>query len=133
MEDHAEELVLVANTGVVGETYNIGGGNEIKNLEVVHMICELLEKLGVPKPKGIDKFESLIAFVPDRPGHDTRYAINASKIRDNLGWVPRESFETGLAKTVEWFVSNSDWWEKILAGDYLLGRVGIKDSGSSER
>jgi dTDP-glucose 4,6-dehydratase len=117
VEDHARALVLVATTSAVGETYNIGGHNEKQNIEVVCMLCELLEELHPEKPAGIANYEDLIAFVEDRPGHDLRYAIDASKIERELGWKPQETFETGLRKTVEWYLENRDWWQHLLDGD----------------
>lgn len=126
VEDHARALVLVATTGKAGETYNIGGHNEKQNLEVVQSICTILEKLAPGKPKGIKQYADLITFVTDRPGHDKRYAIDASKIANELGWQPKETFETGLRKTVAWYLENTDWWERVLSGDYRLDRIGNK-------
>lgn len=126
VEDHADALVLVATTGEVGETYNIGGHNEKQNLEVVHGICTILEELAPHKPEGIKHYADLITFVTDRPGHDKRYAIDASKIARELGWQPQETFETGLRKTVAWYLENTDWWERVLSGDYRLDRIGNK-------
>ncbi|MEN5251940.1 dTDP-glucose 4,6-dehydratase [Alcaligenes aquatilis] len=126
VEDHARALVLVATTGKAGETYNIGGHNEKQNLEVVQSICTILEKLAPGKPKGIKQYADLISFVTDRPGHDKRYAIDASKIANELGWQPKETFETGLRKTVAWYLENTDWWERVLSGDYRLDRIGNK-------
>jgi dTDP-glucose 4,6-dehydratase len=129
VEDHARALYLVAKQGIIGETYNIGGHNEKANIDVVKTICELLEEL-VPtnyhsreggNPKG---FESLITYVKDRPGHDVRYAIDASKIECELGWVPEESFETGIRKTVEWYLNNESWWQRVLDGSYAGERLG---------
>ncbi|MDA9839210.1 dTDP-glucose 4,6-dehydratase [Porticoccaceae bacterium] len=124
VEDHAEALVKVVSEGEVGDTYNIGGNNEKTNLEVVLTICELLEELSAVKPSGINKYQDLITFVNDRPGHDVRYAIDASKIEAKLGWVPDETFETGLRKTVQWYLDNRQWWERILSGEYRLERLG---------
>ena len=106
VEDHAKALIKVVTEGEIGETYNIGGHNEKTNLEVVQTICDLLEELAPEKPSGIDKYRDLITFVKDRPGHDARYAIDASKIERELGWVPEETFETGLRKTVQWYLDN---------------------------
>lgn len=126
VEDHARALVEVVSKGVVGETYNIGGHNEKRNLEVVESICELLDELSPMQP--IDgqtrSYKELITFVKDRPGHDRRYAIDASKIERELGWTPQETFETGLRKTVQWYLGNSKWWQNVLSGDYRLGRLG---------
>lgn len=111
VEDHARALLKVLEKGVVGETYNIGGHNERTNLEVVNTICALLDEL-VPSDA---PYSDLIAFVTDRPGHDLRYAIDASKIESDLGWVPKETFESGLRKTVEWYLANKDWWLPLYA------------------
>ena len=124
VEDHAKALIRVVTAGVVGETYNIGGHNEKNNLEVVQTICDLLEELAPEKPSGIDKYRDLITFVKDRPGHDVRYAIDASKIESELGWMPKETFETGLRKTVQWYLDNTSWWERVLSGDYRMERIG---------
>ena len=124
VEDHAKALIKVVTEGDIGETYNIGGHNEKTNLEVVQTICDLLEELAPEKPSGIDKYRDLIAFVKDRPGHDARYAIDASKIERELGWVPEETFETGLRKTVQWYLTNAPWWERVLSGAYRMERIG---------
>lgn len=116
VEDHARALVLVAQQGQVGDTYNIGGHNEKQNIEVVQTLCALLEELAPQKPAGIRHYTDLIRFVADRPGHDVRYAIDASKIQAELGWVPRETFDTGLRKTVQWYLQHRDWWQAILNG-----------------
>jgi dTDP-glucose 4,6-dehydratase len=128
VEDHARALVLVATTAAIGETYNIGGHNEKQNIEVVHTLCALLEELHPEKPAGIAEYKELITFVKDRPGHDLRYAIDASKIAADLGWKPQETFETGLRKTVQWYLENRDWWQRVLDGDYRLDRIG-EDKG----
>ena len=124
VEDHASALFEVARNGKNAETYNIGGHNEKTNLEVVESICNLLEELSPSKPNGIKKYTDLIKFVEDRPGHDKRYAIDASKIQNDLNWVPSETFESGLRKTVQWYIDNSKWWERVLSGEYKLNRVG---------
>jgi dTDP-glucose 4,6-dehydratase len=126
VEDHAKALLTVVTEGSVGETYNIGGHNEKTNIEVVEMICDLLEELAPEKPAGVDSYRELIEFVKDRPGHDARYAINASKIQRDLGWIPEETFETGLRKTVQWYLANSIWCERVLSGDYRLERIGVE-------
>ena len=123
VEDHARALYLVATNGKLGETYNIGGHNEKKNLEVVQTICDELQKL---KPKTQGSYRDLIIFVKDRPGHDVRYAIDASKIERDLGWKPQETFETGLKKTIEWYLNNESWWQRVLNGSYKLERIGDK-------
>ncbi|MEO9656074.1 dTDP-glucose 4,6-dehydratase [Marinomonas sp.] len=126
VEDHARALVEVATNGRIGETYNIGGHNEKRNIEVVHTICDLLEELVPEKPNNIGFYRSLITFVKDRPGHDVRYAIDASKIDKELGWKPQETFESGMRKTVQWYLDNSWWWKRVLSGDYRLDRIGDK-------
>jgi dTDP-glucose 4,6-dehydratase len=124
VEDHAKALIKVVTEGKIGETYNIGGHNEKTNLEVVEAICDLLEELAPEKPAGVKSYRDLITFVKDRPGHDARYAIDASKIERELGWVPEETFETGLRKTVQWYLDNRQWWERVLSGAYRLERLG---------
>ncbi|BCX67107.1 MULTISPECIES: dTDP-glucose 4,6-dehydratase [Pseudomonas] len=128
VEDHARALIEVLTRGRVGETYNVGGHNEKRNLQVVEIICELLDEY-VPSGTSLDNanissYRELITFVKDRSGHDRRYAIDASKIKNELGWVPVESFETGIRKTVKWYLENRPWWESVLNGDYRLGRLG---------
>ena len=118
VEDHARALYKVVTEGVVGETYNIGGHNEKANLEVVHAICDLLEELAPIKPEGIAQYKDLITYVKDRPGHDVRYAIDATKIKNALNWIPEESFETGLRKTVQWYLKNTEWVEHVQSGEY---------------
>ena len=126
VEDHARALVEVVSRGQVGETYNIGGHNEKRNLEVVQTLCALLEELAPNKPEGVAHYRDLITFVKDRPGHDLRYAIDAAKIQRELGWVPEETFESGIRKTVQWYLDNRNWWERVLSGDYRLGRLGAQ-------
>ncbi|VFS68496.1 dTDP-glucose 4,6-dehydratase 2 [Kluyvera cryocrescens] len=111
VDDHARALYLVATKGAIGETYNIGGHNERKNIDVVETICALLEELVPQKPQGIVRYHDLITFVADRPGHDLRYAIDAAKIARDLGWTPEETFESGMRKTVQWYLANESWWE----------------------
>lgn len=118
VEDHARALYTVVTQGIAGETYNIGGHNEKQNIEVVHAICELLEELAPNKPEGVTQYKDLIHFVTDRPGHDVRYAIDASKIQRELGWVPVETFETGLRKTVLWYLQHTDWVQHVKSGEY---------------
>jgi len=123
VEDHARALWSVLANGEVGQTYNIGGNNEKPNIDVVNLICTTLEGRA-RAPSTNTSFHDLITFVDDRPGHDTRYAIDASKISNDLGWQPRETFETGIEKTVQWYLSNEAWWTEVLVGDYELKRVG---------
>ena len=124
VEDHARALYKVVTEGVVGETYNIGGHNEKANIEVVRTICSLLEELVPNKPAGVAKYEDLITYVTDRPGNDVRYAIDAAKIGKELGWVPQETFESGIRKTVEWYLNNKKWWSRVLDGSYNFERLG---------
>ncbi len=128
VEDHARAVYKVVTEGAVGETYNIGGHNEKRNIEVVETICDLLEELApdnpIAKAAGGAGFRSLITFVKDRPGHDVRYAIDASKIERELDWKPEETFESGLRKTVQWYLDNESWWQNVLSGEYRLGRLG---------
>lgn len=122
VEDHARALYKVVTEGEIGETYNIGGHNEKKNIEVVEAICEILNE-SVPQP--LD-YKEQITFVKDRPGHDIRYAIDASKIQRDLGWSPEETFETGLNKTVQWYLANSDWCKRVQDGSYQRERLGAE-------
>ena len=127
VEDHALALYRVVTEGVVGETYNIGGHNEKQNIDVVNAICEILEELKPKYPHLLPaiNFKKLIAFVQDRPGHDIRYAIDAAKIEKELSWTPKETFETGLRKTVEWYLENSDWCKRVQDGTYQRERLGV--------
>jgi dTDP-glucose 4,6-dehydratase len=123
VDDHARALILAAEKGRPGETYAIGGHNERQNIDVVRGICGLVDELS-PSPS-IGPREGLITYVADRPGHDLRYAIDAQKIERDLGWRPEETFESGLRKTVEWYLANRDWWERVRSGGYLGQRLGI--------
>lgn len=121
VEDHARALIVVALQGKTGTTYNIGGNNEKQNIEVVHTLCDILQVLQPTK----SSYHELIRYVKDRPGHDVRYAIDASKIKNELGWVPLETFESGLRKTVEWYLNNTDWWQRVVDGSYQGQRLGL--------
>jgi len=131
VEDHARALYLAATKGEIGQTYNIGGHNEKTNIDVVRTICNLLGEL-VPnschscESRNLEGYEKLIKFVEDRPGHDKRYAIDASKIEQELGWKPQETFDSGIRKTVEWYLNNNSWWSRILDGSYSRERLGVK-------
>lgn len=120
VEDHARALVVVALNGEIGETYNIGGHNEKQNIDVVKAICTILDDV---KPKST-RYAEQITYVTDRPGHDMRYAIDASKIQKELGWTPQETFESGIRKTVEWYLNNEAWWKAVLDGSYQGERLG---------
>ncbi|HGF1304326.1 TPA: dTDP-glucose 4,6-dehydratase [Klebsiella quasipneumoniae subsp. similipneumoniae] len=127
VEDHARALYKVATEGKSGETYNIGGHNERKNIDVVRTICAILDKVVSQKPGNITHFADLITFVTDRPGHDLRYAIDATKIQRDLGWVPQETFESGIEKTVHWYLNNQTWWQRVLDGSYAGERLGLNN------
>jgi dTDP-glucose 4,6-dehydratase len=123
VEDHARALLLVAERGRIGESYNVGGASERRNIDVVRAICAILDE--VAPDARIGPRERLVTFVEDRPGHDLRYAIDATKIRTKLGWLPQESFESGMRKTVQWFLENRTWWEPIRSGEYRGERLGV--------
>lgn len=125
VEDHARALVDVVMRGRVGETYMIGGKSECRNIDLVRAICAELEVQAPQKPAGVASYADLITFVTDRPGHDRRYAVDTAKIERELGWAPRESLQSGLGKTVGWFLDNRQWWEDILNGTYKLERLGL--------
>jgi dTDP-glucose 4,6-dehydratase len=116
VKDHCSAIIKVLNQGKIGDVYNIGGNSEKTNISIVQTICDLLDDL-VPRPDG-KLYSDLIEFVQDRPGHDRRYAINASKISDDLGWKPKETFDTGIKKTVEWYLQNQNWIESVKSGAY---------------
>lgn len=121
VDDHARALYSVLINGRIGESYNVGGNSERKNIDVVTTICEILDEL---RPSTSGSYKELITFVKDRPGHDFRYAINSSKIQNELGWKAEETFESGIRKTVVWFLENEQWWQRVLSGEYKLVRLG---------
>jgi len=116
VEDHCGAIHQVIQKGRVGETYNIGGNNEVRNLEIVETICDILDEIR-PTPS-LNSHRDLITFVKDRPGHDFRYAIDAAKIKTELGWTPKHTFETGIRETIQWYLENESWWEFIRSGEY---------------
>ena len=124
--DHCDAIYTVLKNGQIGETYNIGGHNEIKNIDIVNTICSTLDELK-PRSNG-GSYSELITYVTDRPGHDFRYAIDASKINKDLGWSPKETFETGIRKTIQWYLDNEQWWRNIQGGTYNQERLGSKKS-----
>jgi len=124
VDDHARALYRVLTEGKPGETYNIGGLNEKMNIDVVKGICAILDEMITEKPAGVNRFDELITFVKDRPGHDERYAIDASKINTDLGWAPAEDFTSGIRKTVTWYLENRRWWQRVVDGSYRLERLG---------
>ena len=119
--DHCSAIKAVYDAGSLHETYNIGGNNEIKNIEIVHIICDILNEI---KPSENGDYKKLIKFVDDRPGHDFRYAIDSSKIQKNLDWKPKESFNSGIRKTVNWYIKNENWWKTIQEKKYNQDRLG---------
>ena len=124
VDDHARALLHVALTGKISETYNIGGHNELQNIDVVKTVCSILDELVPSKLDGIDQYEQLITYVGDRAGHDVRYAIDATKIANKLNWTPDETFSTGIKKTVEWYLNNSTWCGHVQDGSYQRQRLG---------
>ena len=134
VEDHCTGILLALRQGRIGEKYNIGGGNERTNREIVNRICTTLEDL-LPasdnpalKQQGIQDYAALITYVKDRPGHDFRYAIDSSKIKNDIGWTPKETFTTGIQKTIQWYLDNEEWWRRIQDGTYNQERLGLKKS-----
>ena len=123
VEDHCDAIYTVLNKGVIGSTYNIGGNNEIKNIDIVKIICHKMDSF-LPRSNG-SSYSDLITFVTDRPGHDFRYAIDASKIQNNLGWAPRENFNSGIEKTITWYLENKEWWKSIQNNSYRQERLGV--------
>jgi dTDP-glucose 4,6-dehydratase len=121
VDDHCEAIWTVIQRGRVGETYNIGGNGERKNLDVVHALCAVLAQ---ETKRPLAEFTGLIKFVADRPGHDRRYAIDASKIQRELGWTPQETFESGITRTVDWYLANEAWVQRVLDGSYRMERLG---------
>jgi dTDP-glucose 4,6-dehydratase len=128
VDDHARALLHVALTGEISETYNIGGHNELQNIEVVKTVCSILDELVPSKLDGIDQYEQLITYVGDRAGHDVRYAIDANKIDEELNWTPDETFATGIKKTVEWYLENTVWCDRVKDGSYQGERLGVVKS-----
>ena len=126
VEDHCDAIYSVLQHGAIGETYNIGGHNEIRNINIVNTICSILDELK-PRSNG-QTYSELITYVTDRPGHDFRYAIDASKIKTDLGWEPKETFKTGIRKTIQWYLDHEDWWRKIQDGTYNQERLGVEKS-----
>jgi dTDP-glucose 4,6-dehydratase len=126
VEDHCAAIDAIINNGTFGETYNIGGNNEIKNIDIVTTICNILDEL---KPRKNSKsYTELISYVEDRPGHDFRYAINASKIRNDINWTPHETFQSGILKTINWYINNKNWWRNIQTMNYSQERLGLKNA-----
>jgi dTDP-glucose 4,6-dehydratase len=125
VEDHCDAIYTILQKGTIGETYNVGGNNEIKNIKIVEVICDVLNDI---HPAGSGKsYHKLITFVKDRPGHDFRYAIDASKLKKEIGWEPKESFNTGIQKTIEWYLKNEEWWKTIQENTYKQERLGISN------
>jgi len=124
VEDHCIALETIFSKGEVGETYNISGSNEIKNIDIVKIICDIMDEL---KPSKNGSYRDLITFVDDRPGHDKRYAVDSTKLQNTLKWKPRESFQSGIKKTIKWYLNNEDWWRKIQKNNYNQQRLGLKN------
>lgn len=128
VDDHCRAIETVVAAGIPGESYNIGGNNEKTNLEVVHTLCDLLDELLPDSPHYPHR--NLITYVADRPGHDLRYAIDAAKINQELGWEPLETFETGLRQTVQWYLEHGEWTERVMDGSYMGERLGLDEMGN---
>jgi len=125
VEDHAKALFSVLMNGVIGETYMIGGHNECRNIDLVLALCNELDRQAPSMRRGLSSYSELVTFVADRPGHDRRYAVNAEKIETDLGWAPQETLESGLAKTVTWYLANESWWRPLVRGEHHLTRLGL--------
>ncbi len=125
VEDHARALLTAVKKGTPGETYNIGSHNELTNIDVVRTLCRILDRKVNDRPSNINRFEDLIIFVEDRPGHDVRYAIDATKIKRELGWMPSETFESGMEKTIDWYLDNQEWCISVQSGNYQRDRLGV--------
>lgn len=125
VEDHARALFEVLTRGAIGETYMIGGRSEWRNIDLVRAICAELDIQAPNRPDGVTQYSNLITFVADRPGHDRRYAVDTDKIERELGWKPQETLQSGLAKTIAWYLANTEWWQSIVAGNYRLERLGV--------
>jgi len=123
VEDHCAALEIIFSKGDEGETYNIGGSNEVKNIHIVKTICDIMDEL---KPSKNGSYRHLISFVDDRPGHDKRYAVDSTKLQRTLKWEPKESFSTGIKKTIKWYLNNETWWRKIQDNNYNQQRLGLK-------
>ena len=124
VKDHCTALEIIFSQGEIGETYNIGGSNEVKNIDIVKSICDIMDEL---KPSKNGSYRQLISFVDDRPGHDKRYAVDSTKLHNTLKWEPKESFSSGIKKTIDWYINNEKWWRKIQKNNYNQQRLGLKD------
>ena len=123
VDDHCAAIHNIIEQGNIGETYNVGGNNEIKNIDIVKTICDLLDEIS-PSEK-VESYHELITFVQDRPGHDFRYAIDSTKLQNRLGWTPKETFESGIKKTIQWYLDNKTWWQDIQNNTYQQERLGV--------
>ena len=123
VDDHCDAIHKIIEKGEIGETYNVGGNNEIKNIDIVKTICNLLDN--IRPSENLKSYQELITFVKDRPGHDLRYAIDSSKLQNKLGWSPKETFETGIRKTIDWYLDNKTWWQEIQNNTYQQERLGV--------
>lgn len=123
VDDHCDAIHTIIEKGEIGETYNVGGNNEIKNIDIVKTICNLLDN--IRPSENLKSYQELITFVKDRPGHDLRYAIDSSKLQNKLGWSPKETFETGIRKTIDWYLDNKTWWQEIQNNTYQQERLGV--------